>query len=209
MADSPGDRSRDRLVEEHWALVQRLANWARGYARSIGLKIDHDDLAGLAQEGLLRAAESFDLAKGVPFGSYAWLRVMGHIKDALRDEDYLTRRERQLVQAWRRGNELDDRRMRQAARLASQRPATWPPEQADFDVPGDNRVEGTALAHAQAQEIMGLLPPVERAVLGWRYLDGLSISAIGALLYVSESWVSQVHKSALRRLRRAYEPEAS
>ena len=201
--------ARDRLVEQYQPLVQRIARQARTYAQSIGSTMtDLDDLVGIAQEGLVRAAESFDPTKGVPFSSYAWTRVMGHIKDALRDDDFLTRRERQLVQAWLRGEELDEHRARRAARLASQRPKSAAVEAAG-EVPGDSHVEDAALAQVQVQEALRVLGPVERAVLSYRYLGGMSLSAIGMLLQVTEGRVSQVHRAALRRLRQAFELKAS
>lgn len=202
----PGDlAARDRLVEQYQPLVQRIAKSARTYAQSIGsATTDLDDLVGLAEEGLVRAAESFDPLKGVPFSSYAWTRVMGHIKDALRDDDFLTRRERQLVQAWLRGDELDERRVRRAARLVSQGPKVVSAE-AVAEVPGDSQVEEAVLAKVQVKEALRFLGPMERAVFIYRYLDGMSMSAISALLEVTESWVFQVHGAALRRLRQKLE----
>lgn len=199
--------ARNRLVEEHQPLVVRIARRALRYARSIGARAELDDLVGLAQEGLVRAAESFDPAKGVPFEPYAWLRAMGHIKDALRKDDYLTRRERQVVQAWLRGEQLDEPRSRQAARLASQRPKPVRTEVA-LELPGNSGVEDTVVSRVQADEALGFLKPIERAVLSYRYLDGFSFSAISTLLQVTESWVSQVHKAALRELRQSFEREA-
>ena len=201
--------ARDRLVEQHQPLVQRIAKQARTYAQSIGsATTDLDDLVGLAQEGMVRAAESFDAGKGVPFSYYAWTRVMGHIKDALRDDDFLTRRERQLVQAWLRGDVLEEHRAKQAARLASQRPEAVGAEAVD-ELPVDDHVEEAALAQLQVKEALRFLDPMERAVLSYRYLDGMSTSAIAALLRVTEARVSQVHRAALRRLRKTYELEAS
>ena len=168
--------------------------------------MDHDDSVSLAQEGLLKAAESFDPGKGVPFSSYVWLRAMGHIKDALRKEDYLTRRERQVVQAWLRGDELDGHRERYAARLASQRPAP------DFDpaigLASDDCTEDAVIVRMQVKEALTFLSPMERAVLSYRYLDGMSVSAIAALLHVTDGRVSQITKSVLRRLQAAFDVEA-
>ena len=200
--------ARDRLVEQHQPLVQTIAKRALAYARSIGATADFDDLVGLAQEGLVRAADSFDPTKQVPFAAYAWLRVMGHIKDALRDDDYLTRRERQLVQAWLRGDPLNEDRARRAARLASQRPKPITTEVA-FELPSDSDFEDKALSQVQVRDALSSLAPMERAVLSYRYLDGMSNSAIGTILQVTESRVSQVHRTALLRLRQVLQVEAS
>lgn len=199
--------TRDRLVEEHEVLVQTIAKRALLYARSIGATAELDDLVGLAHEGLLRAAGSFDPTKGVPFAAYAWLRVMGHIKDSLRDDDYLTRRERQVVQSWLRGDELGKDQARRAARLASQRPKPLVGEEA-VQVPSDMNVEETALAQLQVREAFTSLNPMEKAVLSYRYLDGMNFSAIKTLLRVTAGRVSQVHRAALSRLRQSLEVEA-
>jgi RNA polymerase sigma factor for flagellar operon FliA len=87
---------RNGIVAQYQPLARCIARRALSYAQSVGARTEFDDLLSLAQEGLLRAAGSFDPARGVPFSSYARLRAMGHIKDALRDDDFLTRRERQV-----------------------------------------------------------------------------------------------------------------
>jgi len=47
------------------------------------------------------------------------------------------------------------------------------------------------------------LSPVEATVVEYRYLRGMSLSAIGATLALTESRVSQIHRAAIERLRAA------
>jgi RNA polymerase sigma factor for flagellar operon FliA len=204
---SAGDKeARDRLVEIYQPLVRQVGAKSRSYALSVGARgVDLGDLVGLAEEGLLRALETFDPDRGVPFAPYAKIRVTGHVKDALRNDDYLTRRERESVKAWLRGEEMSAQRARRAARLASQRPKEVLPE-AVASLPDSNQVEDAVLADLCARDAMRSLSPMEKAVLNYRYARGMSLSAIGTLLQVTESRVSQVHRAALGRLR---EREAS
>jgi RNA polymerase sigma factor (sigma-70 family) len=76
------------------------------------------------------------------------------------------------------------------------------------NLPSGTQVEGPVLDRAAVQDMLGHLPSPEREVLSRHYLDGMSLSAISVLLEVTESWVSQVHRSALRRLRCLYQAEA-
>ena len=210
MAKTGGTQEQDpgQIVAGNQFLVERLAQWGLKYARSIGVFVDYDDIVSIVHEGLFRAARSFDPSKGAPFPSYGWLRGMGHLKDALRDGDWLTRRERQLVQAWRRGDELSERRARQAARLVSQSPVVGDGPEVARNLPSGTQVEAPALDRAVVQDMLRHLPSPGREVLSRHYLDGMSLSAISVLLEVTESWVSQVHRTALRRLRCLYQAEA-
>lgn len=191
---------RDRLIEECQPLVRSVARRAQAFAWSVGSMAELDDLLSLAQEGLVKATESYDPSRGVPFTAYARLRVAGHVKNALRNDGFLTRREREDAQAWLRGDDLSERRARQAARLVSQRRELVAPEVVD-EVPGDNQVEDLALAHVQVDEVLRRLSPVQRSVFVYRYLRGMSFSAIGVLLRLTESGVSRAHQAALHRLR--------
>jgi RNA polymerase sigma factor for flagellar operon FliA len=196
-------------VEAYLPLVYRLARRAHSYAASVGAgTTSHEDLVGMAEEGLIKAVESFEPSNGVSFAAYANFRVMGHIKDALRNEDFLSRRARQVVKAWLQGDELDQRRARQAARLASQRPVSLSRASVE-GVVGDLGPEETGLARALVGQLLARLGPAERAVLSYRYLQGMSLSAIGALLEVTESRACQLHRSALEKLRQQVAKEAS
>jgi RNA polymerase sigma factor for flagellar operon FliA len=198
--------ARDCLVEIYQPLVRQVGAKSRSYTLSVGARgVDLDDLVALAEEGLLRALETFDPDRGVPFAPYARIRVAGHVRDALRNDDYLTRRERESVKAWLRGEEMSAQRARSAARLASQRPKAVPPE-AVVSLADTHQVEDAVIADLCARDAVRSLSPMEKAVLNYRYARGMSLSAIATLLQVTESRVSQVHRAALGRLR---EREAS
>lgn len=196
-------RARNRLVERYQALAVGIAWGFKARAASAGASAvaEMDDLVGLAQEGMIRAVESYDPVRGVPFEAYARLRVAGHVRDALRDEDHLSRRDRRTVRAYFDGVPLEDGKARRAARLVAQRPQRGDTEDDARRVPDDAEVEGAVLTRLQVEELLRVLDPVEATVVGYRYLRGMSLSAIGASLALTESRVSQIHRAALERLR--------
>ena len=204
---------RNRLVEMYQPLARSVARRSLDYARSISpAAVDLDDLESIAAEGLISAVERFEPDRGVPFKYYARLRVSGHIKDALRRYDYLTRRSRQQVSAWLdgRSDDLSEEQKRTAGRLSSQRPLPTPegPAELDSQQPQSSlpdQVEDEAIKPVLVNEILDTLSPPERAVIECRYLHGMSLSAIGVLLGVTESRACQIHLTAMRRLRESPE----
>ncbi|MCW2674251.1 MAG: polymerase, sigma 28 subunit, SigD/FliA/WhiG [Frankiales bacterium] len=76
------------LVERHLPLVhQVVGRVAAHYPRHA----DREELTQAARLGLVEAALRFDPARGVPFGSWAMLRVRGAILDAVRALDFAPR----------------------------------------------------------------------------------------------------------------------
>lgn len=203
------DRSiaaRNRLVELYQPVAARMAKRSMEYARSVSSEMANpDDILAIAQEGLILAVERFDPSRQVSFPAYASLRITGHIRDALRKDDYLSRRTRRLVQAYRgeRSQELSEEQRRTAARVVGQRPLRQVEVSAseDWTHPAMDSVETEALASVEVAEVLGKLKPAERLVLECRYLQGMSLSAIGVLLSTSESRACQIHLAALRHLR--------
>ena len=45
-----------------------------------------DDLYQAGFFGLMKAAERFDGSRGIKFKTYAWLRILGEVKDYIRDQ---------------------------------------------------------------------------------------------------------------------------
>ncbi len=69
----------DSLVNDNLALVQHIArDWARPDTAAF------DDLVSVGNEALLRAARTFDPARGIPFGSWASVVVRNALNSAAR-----------------------------------------------------------------------------------------------------------------------------
>jgi RNA polymerase sigma factor FliA len=80
------------LATEHLALVGYLVN---DTLRRVPSHISRDDLTSAANLALVRASRDFDSTLGVPFGSYASMRIRGALLDALRQMDFMPRGSRQ------------------------------------------------------------------------------------------------------------------
>lgn len=95
-----GDRQlqrRNGVVEQQRCLVEPLAShYASCTAES------REDLRQVGLIGLIRAAELFDSASGVPFSAYARQHIRGAILHYLRDQAPLVRRSRRTQELRRR-----------------------------------------------------------------------------------------------------------
>ena len=81
---SAGDAdARDQLLARHLGLVHHVA---REVSRRIP-SIEIGELVSAGALGLMKALDSFDLARGLAFSTYAVLRIRGAILDDLRSRD--------------------------------------------------------------------------------------------------------------------------
>lgn len=91
-----GALERDRLIVENLPLVGYLASAA--YARGGGV-IAREDLSSAGALALVMAADTYDAARGVPFGAYARRRIIGAFLDEMRAADWASRGIRRRVKA--------------------------------------------------------------------------------------------------------------
>ena len=76
------------LVERNLALVQEIAtsqHWRL-------FRLDHDDLIGAGQLGLIQAAQRYQPDHGIPFRGFAYYRIRGAMLDLARKTDRPGRR---------------------------------------------------------------------------------------------------------------------
>lgn len=131
-----------------------------------------DDLAGPVEIALLKLAESYDAARGVPFRAYAQRRIYGACWDSVRRKEYLER-----------GHQTTE-----GVEAASERPS--PEEQASA---------GERL-HMWA-EIQHALPSRHCLVLLAVYAGGMTLEQLATKVDVGSSRLSQIHHEALGMLR--------
>lgn len=72
--------SRDEILIKYLPLVEKAARNAK--VKSV--EYDHDDLVSMGVIGLMDALDKFDPERGVPFESYAYIRISGSIIDEVR-----------------------------------------------------------------------------------------------------------------------------
>ena len=212
---------RDRLVQESWPLVRRVALQV---ASRLPTQVELSDLTQAGFLGLLDAASRYDEAKGVRFSTYAELRIRGSILDGLRELDWVPRSVR------RRRRELEAAVGRLEARLERAPNETELAIELGLSVSDLGRIEPVAemvettdeldslvrdphaidphevLAHRELFRILvdaiDSLNEKERLVMTLYYYEGLTMKGVGEVLGVNESRVSQIHKKAVRTLRR-------
>jgi RNA polymerase sigma factor for flagellar operon FliA len=80
--------ARDALLRENLSLVHHVA---RQLARGLAADADVDELVSAGTMGLMSALESFDLARGLAFSTFAVPRIRGAILDELRRQDHVPR----------------------------------------------------------------------------------------------------------------------
>ncbi|MEL6344897.1 MAG: RNA polymerase sigma factor FliA [Myxococcota bacterium] len=96
------DLSREELIVSYHPLVRTIAC---RMARRLPPSVDVDELINVGMLGLIDAVDRFDPERGVPFKSYAEIRIQGSMIDALRNDDWVPRSVR------RKSNRIEDARI--------------------------------------------------------------------------------------------------
>lgn len=218
---------RDRLVEQHVVLVKYVAARVAG---RLPRHLSVDDLYSAGLMGFLGAIEGYDPDVGVEFATYAAPRIRGAIFDELRRLDWVPRGVRRRIRdaehaidalMRQHGRPPTEDEIAQELRIT---PAAYRQLLSEGVTvisleAGDG--EGTAprdtiedpdtpspFARIAAQEqrallgrIIDELPSRERQVVGLYYYEELTMREVGEVLGVTESRVSQLHSSAILRIR--------
>ena len=96
-------REKNLLIEKHLPLVQAIA---RKVKKAVSATIDFEDLVAYGSKGLVEAAERFNPAQGVGFGTFAYYRIRGAMFDGLRTMGWYSRADYARYRAEERSNEL-------------------------------------------------------------------------------------------------------
>lgn len=166
------------LALDHNGLVEAHLHLIEPIARRIWLTLPRaflfEDLIGAGRVGLLEAARRYapESHGGAPFSAYARPRIRGAILDSVR---------------------------RGAFREAHRASLEDSPEVASAAAESalDRDLLGVRVAAA-----IRTLPALQRRVLLMHYEDGLRLRAAGSAVGVGKSRASQIHRAALRSLRR-------
>jgi RNA polymerase sigma factor for flagellar operon FliA len=211
---------REAAIRDLFPLVRCIARRVLSVARAAEL----DDLVGDGSIGLIRAVDSFDPTRGTSLDIYARKLIAGAMLNGLRRLDPVSERvrrtirraeERRYTLAQELGTlpslaELDrsDDALRRA-RVAAFRQAALSldaplPSERDALADWSGEPARAAAERAKQRELgaaLGVLPERQRRILALHYGSELSLRAISARLAVSPQRVSQLHLSALQRLR--------
>lgn len=184
--------------------------------------VDFMDLSAIGTEELIKLARRYDEALNDNFWGYAKKRVYGAMLDYLRSLDILSRANRKLVKAIdyaieehmltndeEPSNEelaelLDESVEKiQEARIASDIYTVMPLH--DQLQVGD---EGAMLENVEKEElvekireVLSLYKEREQIIIQLYYFEELTLKEISEVLNITESRISQIHKSVIKKIR--------
>ena len=184
--------------------------------------IDFSDLSAIGTEELIKLARRYDEGLNDSFWGYAKKRVYGAMLDYLRSLDILSRSSRKLVKSidyavqeymLTHDEEPSDEELAEMldesvekvhdARIASSIYTVMPLH--DQLQVGD---EGAALAAVEREELVGVIKKVlldykerEQMIIQLYYFEELTLKEISNILNITESRISQIHKSVIQKIR--------
>ena len=221
--------SKELLV--HVGLVKRVALHLKGRLPNF---MELDELIQVGMIGLIEAKSSFDASKGVDFEIFAKNRVRGAILDQVRKLSYLPR---SAIVSIREHNEASALLTGQLGREASQSELaefmgkdiesfqkervhahrfqtvsleTQLPDTVDMPAGESDNPEARVAQEQFMDTLMASiesLPERERTVVSLYYVEEMNLKEIGAVLDVSESRISQILSSSVKKLRRFIDTE--
>lgn len=205
---------RELLFSRYIPLARSIA--LRQFRRRAVKRAERHDFDHFAFEGLLEALDRFDPLRGVPFDAFARPRIAGCVSDGVasmseidRQLRHRTRAEQERLRSIRgepeRANdalaELSDLVGSLAMGLILEGTSLMEPENgADHGPTAYESLELRELSALVAHEVRRL-PARESEVIRHHYETGLSFVQIAGLLQLSRGRISQLHHSALKRLR--------
>lgn len=213
--------------DEREATIRALLPIVRAVARRIQRMVpgaDMDDLIGDGSVGLIRAVDAFDPVRGIPLEQYVRKIVLGAMLNGMRRLDPVSERVRRRVRhaenaRFALAHQLGTLPTMQAlaardpalarARVDAHRSvplsldATLPlGERLVLDYGGDpQQVAAERAERARIQAAIEALPERQRRIVYAHYYGERSLRSLGAPLGISPQRVSQLHLSAVKRLR--------
>ena len=184
--------------------------------------VDYMDLSAIGTEELIKLARRYDESLNDSFWGYAKKRVYGAMLDYLRSLDVLSRASRKLVKAIdyaveeyraEHDDEPTDEQLAvildesidkiHEARIASSIYTVMPLE--DQLQVGD---EGSSIANIEREELINNIKSVlgqysqrEQLIIQFYYFEELTLKEISEILDITESRISQIHKSVIHKIK--------
>jgi len=184
--------------------------------------VDFSDLSAIGTEELIKLARRYDESLNDSFWGYAKKRVYGAMLDYLRSLDILSRASRKLVKAidymveehlLTHDEEPTDEELAEKlgesiekvhdARIASTIYTVMPLH--DQLQVGD---EGAALAKIEKDELVDVIKKIllsynerEQMIIQLYYFEELTLKEISEILGITESRISQIHKSVIKKIK--------
>ncbi|HQS66904.1 MAG TPA: RNA polymerase sigma factor FliA [Sulfuricurvum sp.] len=188
--------------------------------------IDYMDLCAIGTEELVKLARRYDEAQNDSFWGYAKTRVYGAMLDYLRSLDLVSRSSRRLIKEIDRAierhlceNDTEPTNQELAiilnmevekvhdARIASDIYTVLP-----LDDQLGNEFDGGTLERMEHEELVDVIREVltkfderEQMIIQLYYFEELTLKEISEIVNITESRISQIHKSVIRRIKEVVE----
>ena len=215
----------ESLILAHMPMVKRVAVHLKARLPPF---MELDELVQVGMVGLIEAARAFDPTKGFEFEHFALSRVRGAILDEVRRQSFLTRsavafnkneNEAMHVMAAELGRAPTQVELAQfmgkeieefhKERGQAKRFETFSMEVVNDEVmsmPGDSAMQPEVMVEEAefmeaVVEAIDQLPEREKMVMSLYYVEELNLKEIGEVLEVSESRVSQILSTVVKKLR--------
>jgi len=184
--------------------------------------IDYMDLCAIGTEELVKLARRYDEAQNDSFWGYAKTRVYGAMLDYLRSLDIVSRASRRLIKEidvaierhlLQHDNEPTNKELAvilgieeekiHEARIASDIYTVLP-----LDDQLGNECDGGTLERMEHEELVDVIKDVlmgfderEQMIIQLYYFEELTLKEISEIINITESRISQIHKSVIRRIK--------
>lgn len=218
---------RNHLAAKSAATRLALFDHYRPYARQLAsdharrmpnLGLDRGDFDQLSVEALLQSIDRFDPALSTRFESFTRLRIKGHIRNALEKASessaqygYRRRVERDRLRSLRDQDdssgtatiaELAAVAAKIAIGLILEDEANIVPDELPATEPSAYDTLAWRQLCGELDKRLALLPEKEALVIDQHYRHGLQFQQIAILMGLSKGRVSQLHATALEKLRK-------
>ena len=216
-------KHQDDLVLQYMPAVRAMAFRLKERLPS---SVDVNDLISVGTEEMIKLSRRYDKEQNDSFWGYGKKRVYGSMLDYLRSLDVMSRSNRKLLKAIEHqidvyynahGEEPDNDYLAQVleeevekideARNASMVATTLPINEQLTIFSGDETeaiVEKDQLLEV-VQSILEGFKEREQLIIQLYYFEELNLKEISAILEISESRISQIHKKLIRKLRETLE----
>jgi RNA polymerase sigma factor for flagellar operon FliA len=215
-----------QLIEQHLSLVQAIA---RKLKKTLGARIDYDDLVAYGSKGLVEAADRFDARPGVAFTTFAYYRIRGAMFDGLRTMGWYSRADYARYRAEERANEYlqthadrpagEDGAASKTADAAETLAAVAQvlsgvaaihitsleaaSSVADETFAAPDAAIDTGRLSTRVRDAITKLPEKERRLMEMYYFEEKTLEDAGGALGLSKSWACRLHARAVELLRAA------
>lgn len=216
--------SRDQLIKRYRGYVVQLV---KRFERVFGLPPEqHDEFIAAGYMGLVEAANRFASNQGTDFRSFAYLRIRGAVIDAVRETSELSGSAYRYARALAAMNELREQQLSEeqrdrlgqikeyaaqgalAFRLAFQDHEVEASEFYQEDVLDQQELVERRTLSSRLRQAVKKLPEKEQLIVEEYYFAGKPfVQIVEENESMSKSWVSRLHRRALKNLRELYEED--